>query len=118
MKDSFTIRMLPALVIMMLLFMGCSKEDQTLTGMLQVKFDLYRPSLSASVFSIENTEVPVYTDLKPSNKNGQLTQELNIGNYILHCTSESGLYNDVGFQIRPGNTTNIRFDVNDIGKVE
>ena len=94
-----------------ILMYGCTKKNDELTGTLTVSFSKATLDLSVWIIPAENTSISIKQDLKPDTQ-GNLTVELNFGNYIINSYSDFQSYSAIGFQIMPGKTTKIEYNNN------
>ena len=108
----------PCLVILVLLAVlsGCKKDEVSYTGQVKVTYLNASSDLNISISPVENSQVSIVGNLRVDNK-GTLTYELNAGNYILTSSSLT-FFPKVGFQIKPGETTVILFDLTNSGTVQ
>ena len=109
--------------IIVILFMsvltGCEKDEIESTGNVRISFVNHPSDLTVIISPAENINVPIYTKLEPFS--GDLETKLNIGNYYLNCQSNSlypTVYQNLGFQIRAGETTVIGFDGNNAAHIQ
>lgn len=103
------------IVVLLTILAGC-KEEVSNTGQLKVTFLKISTDTNVSISPVENPQVIIAKSLK-IDINGTLTYELNPGNYIL-TVSASSFFPQVGFQIKPGQTTSIVYDVNNVVSVK
>lgn len=109
-------------VIFILLFTialiyGCTKDEDTLTGTLIISFANPPADISVWINPAENTDIWIGHDLIPDAQ-GNLSRELNMGNYIVNCYSnEQSFSTDLGFQIMPGRTTKINYTSGGVGEI-
>ena len=105
------------IVLVLLAFMsGCKDDEVSYTGQVKVTYLNASSDLNISISPVENAQVSIVGNLKVDNK-GTLTYDLNAGNYILTSSSLT-FFPKVGFQIRPGETTVIVFDLTNSGQVQ
>jgi hypothetical protein len=106
-----------ALTTLILLFINasCKKEDLSFVGTVKVTFTNRPTDLKVYFSPIENSDKSITGWLTP-NTNGELSYELNMGNYILNCSSTT-FFPKVGFQIKGARITNINFDSTNTGLV-
>jgi len=110
------------LIILTILFTavvsGCKKEVTQTVGTVRISFVNHPSDLAVVIFPVENLNIPIYTKTDPFN--GALETELNMGNYYLYCQSGGSnpiTYQNIGFQIRAGQTTVIAFDGSNVAHV-
>ena len=97
---------------------NCSKEEISNEGVLSVKFSNVPSDLSVYIFTTENTDFPIYSNIKPD-ADGLIEMGLNFGNYIISPYSASGtVFTNNGFQIKSNKTTSIVYDSNNIGHLQ
>ena len=108
----------PCLIILVLLAVlsGCKKNEVSFTGQVKVTYLNASSDLNISISPVENSQVSIIGNLKVDNK-GTLTYDLNAGNYILTSSSLT-FFPKVGFQIKPGETTVIVYDLTNSGQVQ
>lgn len=87
---------------------GCKKDEDNYTGNVQISFKNYQTNIRVYIFPIENTTVPIWS--LPVNSSLVLEKTLNVGNYAIQCSGYPIDYEPVGFQIREGETTVIKYD--------
>lgn len=109
----------PFLIVVIVAFLvsNCKKDDTAYTGTVQVTFVNHPNDLSVNIFPVENANIAVFGNLKP-NGNGVLTQELNMGDYIIAPYSLTVYYGTSGFQVQAGKTTKITFDHNNMVHIQ
>ena len=110
-------------IIIVILFMsvltGCDKEENLSTGNVRISFVNHPSDLTVMISPAESINIPIYTKL--DSFSGDLETKLNIGNYYLYCQSNSSypaVYQNLGFQIRAGETTVIGFDGNNVAHIQ
>lgn len=99
------------LMLILLMNVSCSNDDEvTLTGKLELYFHNSPPDLRVQIFTIENSQTPVYEFSAQGNRDIKLS--LNMGNYKIrpYSLSSSNFYGSTGFQIVQGKTTSISYD--------
>lgn len=117
MKNLSFLKPLLIVVIVALLVSNCKKDDTPYTGKVQVTFANHPYDLSVNLFPMDNNNFAVFDNLKP-NGSGVLTQELNMGNYVIAPHSLTVYYGTSGFQVQAGKTTKITFDRNNIAHIQ
>lgn len=117
MKNLTFLKPLLIVVIVAFLVFNCKKDDTAYTGKVQVTFVNHPNDLSVNIFPVENANIAVFGNLKP-NGSGVLTQELNMGDYIIAPFSLTNYYGTSGFQVQAGKTTKITFDQNNMVHIQ
>lgn len=109
----------PFLTVMILLAVlsSCKKDENLNTGNVMITIVNLPSDIVIYISPIENPLVFINDGLRPDNT-GKLVKSLNIGNYILTCSSSTTFLPKVGFQIQAGKTTVINYDANNIGHVQ
>ena len=104
------------ILVLLAVLSGCKKDEVSFTGQVKVTYINASSDLNISISPAENTQISIITNLKVDNK-GTLTYDLNAGNYILTSSSLT-FFPKVGFQIKPGETTVIVYDLTNSGQVQ
>ena len=95
---------------------GCKKDEISTTGSVKITYANRPSDLTVLISPAENPQLAI-TDWLTPDSYGTLTYELNIGNYIL-ISSSSTFFPNVGFQIKAGQTTEIKFGADNGGHVQ
>ena len=106
-------------ILFMLVLSGCKNDETQTTGNVHISFVNHPTDLAVLIYPVENLNIPIYTKSDPFS--GDLETKLNMGNYYLYCQSGSSypaVYQNIGFQIRAGETTTISFDGNNVAHVQ
>jgi len=106
-------------ILFMLVLSGCKKDETQTTGNVRISFVNHPTDLAVMISPAESINIPIYTKLDPFS--GDLETKLNMGNYYLYCQSNSSyptVYQNLGFQIRAGETTVIGFDGNNVAHIQ
>jgi hypothetical protein len=108
MKKLTLIKLSIIVILVISVLSGCKKDDANYAGNVQISFKNYSTDLRVYIFPIENTTVPIWS--LPVNSSNVLEKTLNVGNYSIQCSGYPNYYEPVGFQIREGETTVIKYD--------
>ncbi len=101
-------KVLLLLATILVIATGC--EDKPLTGQLNVSmYPVPSEEVTLTISPIENPSIPILTNLATDSR-GNLSVELNHGNYIVNCHAPGMSFNSVGFQIRPNKTTKVHYN--------
>ncbi|MCC5930944.1 MAG: hypothetical protein JJU28_16990 [Cyclobacteriaceae bacterium] len=111
-----SIKILLLLFVLGLLMSACAKDELQLTGTLNVNFVEPPEDLRVIILPAENTNIAIYNNLEP-NLQGDLSIELNMGNYVVTGFATSRNFTQVAFQIQPGKTRVIHYSSNGIGRI-
>ncbi|HAH23012.1 MAG TPA: hypothetical protein DCL77_04490 [Prolixibacteraceae bacterium] len=103
------------IVVLFSILAGC-KDEISNTGQVKVTFESVPTNVDITISPVENPGIAIVQSLK-IDINGIVTYDLNAGNYILEA-SGSAFFNNVGFQVKAGQTTSIVYDVHNVGKVQ
>ena len=95
------------LSILLIGFTSCSKDEYSTDGELSISFVNHPSDLTVLIFTIENSEIPVY-EITP-NKDGKLNLTINVGEYVIVPSSYT-FFGKTGFQIIQNKTATITFD--------
>jgi hypothetical protein len=114
MRNSPTLRATMIALFFAFLAAGCSKDDETTTGKLELSFNNLTSEISVYIHPAENTSLTLY-QLTPVK--GKVVKNLNVGNYYLTIASQT-YYGSTGFQIQAGKTTKIYYTGNNTPVVE
>jgi hypothetical protein len=104
-----------ALILLAIIISSCKNEDISLVGTVKITFANRPADLKVYFSPIENSDKPITGGLTP-NVNGELSYELNMGNYTVNCISAT-FFPKVGFQVKVGKTTTIIYDSTNDGRV-
>jgi hypothetical protein len=103
------------LLVWMVVLSSCKKDDTVKieTGNLTISFYNIPADLTVSVYAMDDAQHSIYSHIKASSL-GIINKELNAGNYFIRCYSAT-FFPEMGFQIKSGKTTTIRYDANNNG---
>ncbi|UXE67209.1 MAG: hypothetical protein KA713_09190 [Chryseotalea sp. WA131a] len=96
--------------------LGCQKDQLTFTGRLNVTFtNSSELTLGSKIYELSNLNYPLFENLAADSK-GNLTIELNYGNYLIeyfrHDDLNGGNFSQRrAFQITPDKTTNLTINL-------
>ncbi len=115
MKRISCIKLLTLVILFLVSFSSCKKDEIPTTGKLNLSFYNHSLTIKVNVRPVENMDVVIYTI--PIASNGKSEQELNAGNYYLAVSAYDENYNytfysSKAFQIRVGQTTTINWGSN------
>ena len=116
MKSNKFMKLYLIILVLLAVLSGCKKDEVSFTGQVKVTYLNASSDLTISISPAENPQISIITNLKVDNK-GTLTYDLNAGNYILTSSSLT-FFPKVGFQIKPGETTEIVYDLTNSGQVQ
>ena len=116
MRTKKTLKTLLLLLFFLPALQSCSEIEVTTVGTVSITYANPQKDLNISIFPAENPNIAINAKIRMNDK-GAYTYKLNAGNYILKSSS-STYFPLVGFQVKTGETTNIRFDSGNNGHVE
>ena len=100
------------IVLGIILFISCQKNEIDFTGDLVVKFrnpEYLSPSFLPEIYTTENSYYPLIENIKVDENGILKISDLNYGNYFIKYTKHFGNGSNYGyqkiFQIRAGNVT-------------
>lgn len=107
---------LAIMLTVLILFSGCSQDDVSTKGTLQVTFANFSTDLEVLISPAENTNITLFNFHPSDLRNG--TMELNIGNYFVSVFSSGSSYGSTGFQISSDKVTSIFWNSQNDPRVE
>lgn len=99
----------------LLLMLGCKKDEVVTTGELSLSFHNTVYDLNIRIYSMDNENIPIANFAL--NGYNETTLKMNIGNYYIWPISYNYYFPKVGFQVRANHKTKIHYDEQNNGNI-